>query len=164
MNKLTPSVQRKVDACGITLENTTDGWWCLDVDDYEINGTECCEYMSPKFWDTLGYDPDDKEQMPSSWLPLIDKADLKLALAMLTKHIESNGVAPYYITTSYKHKDGSNIQVVCRGQLEVDEEGNRIIVGCHQKLSDITNVLALRDIAQRITTKITGTLLMYGSG
>ena len=35
--------------------------------------------MSPKFWETLGYDPKEKKHLSSEWQDIIFKEDLELA-------------------------------------------------------------------------------------
>lgn len=38
-----------------------DGVWYWDLEKHEN------EWMSPRFWEVLGFDPDDKEHLASEW-------------------------------------------------------------------------------------------------
>ena len=56
-----------------------DGVWYWDLEKPE-NG-----WMSPKFWETLGYDPCCKKNLASEWQNIIFNDDLKVSLENLKK-------------------------------------------------------------------------------
>lgn len=65
-------------------EAANDGYWDWYLkDDYQ--------YMSPKFWTMMGYDPSKKTHHPSEWQKLIFPEDLELAMDNFDKHVESHG-------------------------------------------------------------------------
>ncbi len=118
-----------------------DGWW-----DWHIK--EDFEYMSPKFWTILGYDPKDKAYHPSEWQKLINQEDLKNAVKNFELHISSRGTHPYIQDVRYTCKDNSIKWIRCIGNvIEWAEDGSPVrMIGTH---TDITNIkqleLAMQD-------------------
>ena len=111
-------------------ESGSDGFWDWWVqEDYE--------YMSPRFWEILGYAPEEKMHHPSEWQALIFEDDLKVALANFDAHVKSRGKSPFYQEARYRHKDGSTVWVVCQGKVvEWGSEGEPIrMIGSH---TDVT--------------------------
>jgi hypothetical protein len=51
-----------------------DGWW-----DWHLK--ENYEYMSPQFWERLGYNPEDMGHTPSEWQSLVPKEDLEIVMS-----------------------------------------------------------------------------------
>ena len=95
------------------------------------------EWMSPKFWETLGYDPDEKKHLACEWQDIIFPEDLSLAQDNFNKHCEDPGY-PYDQIVRYRHKNGSTIWLRCRGLAIRDRYGKPIrMVGAH---SDITSL------------------------
>jgi PAS domain S-box-containing protein len=127
-DKLTQSEstrQAYVDASG-------DGYWdWLIQEDYE--------YLSPRFWEMMGYKPEEKEHKPSEWQKLIFKEDLKVALDNFDKHVKTKGKHPFSQEVRYRHKDGSTVTVLCKGAvIEWDEDGKPIrMIGTHIDLTEI---------------------------
>ena len=75
------------------------------------------EYMSVRFWDILGYDQNDKDENPGSWINYVHPEDQKLAMDTYKKHIETKGVHPYHQQVRYTHKLGQEVYVLCRGSV-----------------------------------------------
>lgn len=106
-----------------------DGMWYWDLEKLEN------EWLSPKFWETLGYDPKEKQHLSSEWQDIIFQADLKLAVTNFEKHC-SNPNYPYDQIVRYRHKNGSTVWIRCRGLAIRDENGKPIrMLGAH---SDVT--------------------------
>ncbi len=57
-----------------------DGIWYWDIENSEM------EWMSPKFLETLGYNPEEKKYLASEWQDIIFQEDLNLAIANFEKH------------------------------------------------------------------------------
>ena len=116
----------------LTLELSTDGYWDWDI----INGVE---YLSPTFKSQLGYEVDEMENKPESWMALIHPDDLVLALKQFDDHVESKGESPYRAIARYTHKDGHEIKILCRGSVIEWDINNKPLrmVGTH---IDITNL------------------------
>lgn len=108
-----------------------DGIWYWDLEHPEN------EWMSPKFWETLGYDPDEKEHLASEWQNIIFLEDLKEAIENFEKHCADPN-HPYDQIVRYHHKNGSTVWIRCRGLAIRDENGKAIrMLGSHL---DITNI------------------------
>ena len=107
-----------------------DGIWYWDLEDSEN------EWISPKLWETLGYDPEEKKHLASEWQNIIFKEDLNLAFSNFEKHC-ADPTYPYDQIVRYKHKNGSTVWIRCRGLAIRDQNGKPIrMLGAH---TDITN-------------------------
>ena len=108
-----------------------DGIWYWDLEKAEN------EWMSPKFWETLGYNPNEKKHLASEWQDIIFQEDLKLAIENLEKHCADPNY-PYDQIVRYRHKDGSTIWIRCRGLAIRDQNGNAIrMLGAHTDITDL---------------------------
>ena len=112
-------------------EGSLDGLWYWNLEKIED------EWMSPKFWKVLGYDPQKRKHNPSEWQDIIFQEDLKKANKNLEKHIKDPNYS-YDQTVRYKHKNGSTVWIRCRGIAVRNEEGQAIrMLGAH---TDITAI------------------------
>jgi len=108
------------------------------------------ERMSPRFWETLGYDPTSREHTPSEWQDVINQDDLAIALDNFKKHC-ADPSHPYDQSVRYLHADGSTVWVRCRGLAIRDDAGNAVrMLDAH---TDITAQLLAED-KLRATQKI----------
>lgn len=108
-----------------------DGIWYWDLEKPEN------EWMSAKFWQTLGYNPDEKSHKASEWQDIIFKEDLKLAIENFNKHCEDPKY-PYDQIVRYRHKDGTTVWIRCRGLAIRDENGKAIrMLGAHTDITDL---------------------------
>lgn len=114
------------------VDAASDGFW-----DWYI--AEDYEYMSPRFWEILGFEPHEKKHHPSEWQALILPESLEIALDNFDKHVKTKGVHPFSQDVKYYHKDGSIVDILCRGKvIEWDEEGNPVhMVGTHTDITPI---------------------------
>ena len=81
-----------------------DGIWYWDLEDLDH------EWMSPRFWETFGYDPAGKQRLASEWQDMINPDDLELALDNFQKH-SADPNHPYDQLVRYRHRDGSTVWV-----------------------------------------------------
>ncbi len=110
-------------------EGSLDGIWYWDLESREQ------EWMSPRFWTLLGYDPTTKNHLASEWQDLIFPEDLTATLENLNRHFEDPN-HPYDQVVRYKHKDGSTVWVRCRGIAIRNEKGKPIrMLGAHTELT-----------------------------
>lgn len=118
----------------LILGATGDGFW-----DYQPESNY--EYMSPRLWEMLGYDPEDKDHQPDSWKSLAMSEDLELAEDAYQKHVDSRGVHPYSQDLRFRHAEGRTVWVRRKGKVvEWDDQGRPLrMVGTH---SDITDSMA----------------------
>ena len=108
-----------------------DGIWYWDIENPEM------EWMSPKFWETLGYNPEEKKHLASEWQDIIFQEDLNLAIANFEKHC-ADPHHPYDQIVRYKHKNGSTIWIRCRGLAIRDTNGKVIrMLGAHSDIIDL---------------------------
>lgn len=123
------------------LENTFDGFWDWNLKiDYQ--------YMSPNFWEMLGYNPSEKKHHPSEWQKVITPEGLKITLENLNKHIKSKGLHPFNQEVRYLHKDGHDVWILSKGKVvDWDEDGSPIrIIGTN---TDITEIKKKNEIIEK---------------
>ena len=113
-----------------------DGIWYWNLENFEDI------WMSPRFWEVLGYDPAKKKHLSFEWKDIIFPDDLKLSTENLYKHLEDSS-HPFDQIVRYKHKNGSTVWVRCRGIAIRDINGNPTrMLGAH---NDITVIMNLKE-------------------
>jgi len=121
------------------IDNAFDGYWDWDI---KTNS----EYMSPRFWQMLGYDPSEKNHNPSEWKKLIAADELERCIRMYETHVASKGEIPYHVDLKFKHKRGSDVWVTRKGRvLEWDEHGHPL-----RMVGSFTNISELRFKAEEV--------------
>jgi PAS domain S-box-containing protein len=106
-----------------------DGLWYWDLTEPEM------EWMSPRFWEVLGFDPDTKTHQVAEWQDLIFEEDLQTASENFKRHC-ADPSHPYDQTVRYRHRDGHTVWVRCRGIAIRDENGKPIrLLGAHTDLT-----------------------------
>src|ERR1700690_916681 len=89
------------------------------------------EWMNPRFWLTLGYNPGGMPHKASARRGIIHQDDLKLAMSTFSKHCE-NSNHPYDQVVRYTHKNGSTVWIRCRGLAIRNKQGKAIrMLGTH---------------------------------
>lgn len=114
------------------LQNgSLDGIWYWDLDNPEH------EWLSSRFWQTLGFEPAEQPHLASAWQDLIHPDDLRVALRNLELHLKDPG-HPYDQIVRYRHRDGSTVWVRCRGIAIRDEDGTpRRMLGAHNEITEL---------------------------
>lgn len=126
-------------------QSSLDGIWYWDT----VDGNN--EWMSPSFWELLGYDPKEKKHLASEWQHIINSEDLETALDNFQKHCEDPN-HPYDQIVRYRHKDGSTIWVRCRGVGIRDDSGKVIrMLGAH---TDVTNFKLVEEQLKKANEKL----------
>ena len=97
-------------------DGSLDGIWYWDLEDPEH------EWISPRFWEVFGYDPQEKPHRADAWQDMIHPDDLEVALDNFHKHC-ADPLHPYDQIVRYRHKNGSTVWVRCRGTVLRDGEG-----------------------------------------
>lgn len=112
------------------LQNAAlDGFWYWDLE----NPDE--EWMNPKFWHTLGYDPNEMPHKASAWQDIIFSEDLAAAKAKVKEHLDNPDI-PYDQVVRYRHKKGHTVWIRCRGMAIRDESGRPIrMLGAHHDIT-----------------------------
>jgi len=126
------SVFRRKDTLEAILEASSDGLWEWDME----HGTA---FLSPNYKLQLGYKDHELPNTPETWNDLMLNDDLDKMNCELKKHIDSNGDYPFRIVARYKHKNGHEVKILCRGKvIEWNNNGEPIkMVGMH---IDLTNL------------------------
>jgi PAS domain S-box-containing protein len=126
------ALKEREEQLSLFVNTTHDGIWDWYIkDDYE--------YMSPRFWMMLGYEPEEKKHHPSEWQRLIFPEDLERVKINFERHIETRGNDLFYQEVRYLHKNGKTIWVICRGKVvEWAEDGTPIrIIGSHTDITEL---------------------------
>ncbi len=129
-------VQSDAEIFDFLQAGSLDGLWYWDLEKPEN------EWMNPRFWQILGYDPAEKSHDPKEWQDLINPDDLKVALDNFHKHC-ADAAHPYDQVVRYKHRSGSTVWVRCRGIAIRDADGKPTrMLGAHNELTSLKNTEA----------------------
>jgi PAS domain S-box-containing protein len=118
------------------LEVSLDGLWMWDLE------TPDRGWMSPRFWERLGYDPHDHAQRAADWGRLMHPDASRAAVA----RFEAFCAQPdhmYDEVLRYRHRDGSSVWLRCRG-MAVRNAGGRAIrlLGAHNDITALKHTEA----------------------
>lgn len=106
-------------------DTSLDGLWYWDIENPDN------EWMNPRFWMTLGYDPHEMPHQASVLEHIVYPDDFKLARDSFARHCE-NPEYPYDQVIRYKHKNGGTVWIRCRGLAIRDQAGRAIrMLGAH---------------------------------
>lgn len=121
-------------------QTSLDGLWYWDMQQPEQ------EWMSERFWQTLGYDPAEMPHCADVWQRLVDPDDLALVRKAIAKHLENPDEAFDQILR-YRHKNGSTVWIRCRGVVIRDADGTPIrMLGTHNDVTQMKQTeLSLRE-------------------
>ncbi len=97
-------------------DSMLDGIW------YSVPGVENEEWLSPQFWKTLGYDPEEMLRRPGAWRDIIDQDDFAATVENAQRHISDPNV-PFDQIIRYRRADGDIAWIRCRGFAIRDENG-----------------------------------------
>ncbi|MDK1290597.1 PAS domain-containing hybrid sensor histidine kinase/response regulator [Pseudoalteromonas umbrosa] len=112
------------------VESSLDGLWYWDLDNPEQ------EWMSPKLWQTLGYDPNTKKHEVSEWHKIINQDDLQQALENFEKH-KADPSHPYDQVVRYTHATGKTIWIRCKGLIIREPDGHPTrMIGSHIDITE----------------------------
>lgn len=132
-NELYELIKQDESIFDFIQEGSLDGLWYWDLENPEN------EWMNPRFWEVLGYKPEEMPHKASAWQDIINQDDLKLALDNFHKHA-ADPSHPYDQEVRYTHKNGSTVWIRCRGLIIRDKEGKSIrMLGAHQDITGLKN-------------------------
>ncbi len=113
----------------LVLKGANDGWW-----DWDFVSNK--QFHSPRWWEMLGYQPDELPSDAHLWRRLLHPEDIGQVdrdFAALLAH----GPDVYEIEFRMQHKDGRYIPVLSRGNILRDPEGRAVRVsGTNADLSE----------------------------
>ena len=109
-----------------------DGIWYWDLE------SPADEWLSPRFWTTLGWDPEQRKHKAAEWQDLIHPDDLKIAIGEYQACLATPGRLYDCPEVRYKRPDGSWSWVRCRGYVVRDADGKPIrMLGAHNELTGL---------------------------
>lgn len=114
----------------LVMEATEDAVWDLDLVTHQA-------YLSPRYWEMLGYDGDEYVHCFETWCQLVHPEDLPVAEAELQRHLD--GETPSYRAEfRMRTKNGEWRWIRSRGRVVMrDADGRpRRIVGTHIDISE----------------------------
>ncbi|MEQ8705922.1 MAG: PAS domain-containing protein [Phaeodactylibacter sp.] len=136
-------------------EASLDGLWYWDLDQPEE------EWMSPKFWRTLGYEPKEMPHKSNAWQDIIHPDDLETAKQNLEAHLLDPN-HPYDQEVRYQHKKGYTVWVRCRGLAIRNEEGRPIrMLGAHNNITRLKETEARLKRENRQLNAVLGNSGLY---
>jgi len=137
-------VKRESQIFNFLQKAALDGMWYWDLE------KPSNEWLSPEFWETLGYDYKEKIHSPSAWQEIIFEEDLPEVMKNFNFHCEDSE-HPFDQVVRYKHKDGSTVWIRCRGLAIRNSNGKAIrMLGAHV---DITNQKRAEEKIQKISSE-----------
>lgn len=146
-DELYHAIQSSQQLFDFIQEAALDGLWYWDLESPEH------EWLSPKFWQVLGYDPATKKHLASEWQDLIHPEDLASAIDNFEKHL-ADANHPYDQVVRYQHKAGHTIWVRCRGLAIRDASGKPTrMLGAHNDITQLKNSEAKLEQASRVKSQ-----------
>ncbi|MBC7416661.1 MAG: PAS domain-containing protein, partial [Pedobacter sp.] len=132
-SELYSSIKNDEQIFDFIQENCLDGLWYWDLEKPEN------EWMNPRFWHTLGYNPNEMPHSPSAWQHIINQNDLKAAIDNFQKHLADEN-HPYDQIVRYRHKEGYTVWIRCKGKAMRDQQGKPTrMLGVHNDITDFKN-------------------------
>ena len=128
----------------LALEASGDGLWDWDMATQAV-------YLSPRWLEMLGYEPDELPQQVSTWEQIIHPDDKTWVFDMLTAHLQDKSV-PYAFDYRVKTKSGDWKWIADYGKVVThDQQGNPLrMIGTHKDISDRKQTeIALQESADR---------------
>jgi len=124
-------IQKDIKVFEFIQTSALDGLWYWDLENPEN------EWMSERFWEVMGYEPEKMPHKAVAWQDKIHPEDLKVAIENFTAHCE-DPKHPYDQIVRYFHKDGGTVWVRCRGMAIRDENGKPLrMLGAHNEITNL---------------------------
>ena len=126
-------------------QGSLDGLWYWDLENPDQ------QWMSPRFWRLLGFEPSQKKHLADEWKRLMFAEDLKRCMRSLERHLE-NPAFPYDEVARFRHRQGQTIGVRARGIAVRDERGEPVrVLGTH---TDLTRLIGSEELVAALRVQI----------
>lgn len=109
-------IKKLQDRLALVMKGSRDGWW-----DYDLNTSEL--YISPSWWQMLGYGEGELASTMETWHQLIHPEDLDLVCQAFAAALAVGGEDTAEMEYRLRHKDGYYIYVLSRGYTQRNELG-----------------------------------------
>jgi hypothetical protein len=138
------SLRKSEERLGLILKGSNDAYWDWDYANKSI-------YYSPKWWQQIGYKPNELPATDQLWYELIHPEDRSNIDATMDNALNSD-LDSYQIEFRLKHKDGHYVPILSRGIIVRDFEGNiRRLAGTNMDLTERKQAEdRIKIIAQRL--------------
>ncbi len=125
LTRVEENLQEENAILGFLLEHFTDGYW-------DWNVVTNYEYLSPKFKQQLGYNVDEMENSPNSWMTICNDEDLERASVKISSLVKGE-TEEFKEELRFTHKEGHEVKILCRGKVvKRHENGTALrVVGTH---------------------------------
>lgn len=145
--KIIKNLEQKREQYEYAIAGSQDGLWDWNLVKDEI-------YFSPRWKEMLGYSDDELENNFETWQSRVHPDDLQHAIAERTAaQLRANIV--YESIYRMKHKDGSWVWILNRGQTLFENERSARMIGFH---TDITKQKEQEFKIQELSTLLSNTL------
>lgn len=94
----------------LLLEKVADGFWDWDI---ASNG----QFMSRKFWEILGRDPDQTPNTAEMWQSCIHPDETQITLESISDYLAKGGVGMYSRDVRYVKPSGEIVVISCQGKV-----------------------------------------------
>jgi PAS domain S-box-containing protein len=150
--ELREAMRDDASVCAFIHDNILNGIWFWDLENPNH------EWMSPSFWTTLGYKPDEFPHTPQSWMDKIHPEDLEVTRGLINNHIKDPERFPYEAVVRYFHKDGSVKWIRCLGRAIFNKQGRPSrMLGAHIDITELRKKQAFIETQNRFLEIITKT-------
>ena len=109
-------VKKLQDRLALVMQGSRDGWW-----DYDLKTGEL--YISPSWWQMLGYGEGELAPTMDNWHRLIHPDDLDLVCQGFAAAIAPGSEDTAELEYRLRHKDGHYVYVLSRGYTQRNEQG-----------------------------------------
>lgn len=126
LNYIELNLKEEKNLLEFLLEHSLDGYWDWDI-------SSGYEYLSPKFKQQLGYENDEMENKPESWMSICNPEDLENTHRIIDG-VLSGKSDTFEKELRFTHKKGYEVKILCRGKLiKKSKEGVPLrMVGTHR--------------------------------
>jgi PAS domain S-box-containing protein len=130
--------------------------WNLETGDF---------YYSPRWWQILGFAPDEFSVDSTLWKQLVHPDDLERAERLLAQ-VHRDGRNHLELEMRFRHRDGHYVPVLSRGMVIGDATGRpKRILGTNTDLTERRRAeherLAALDILQKVAARVPGVVYQY---